>query len=110
MKKEVVKQLYCKHIFSKDCIDRWLSVRPYCPVCKENFKNYEIQYKKNSWNNVGNTGSLIAGEFSEAPPYSQIAENKSLMDGAYIKLVVGENQIENQLKKLQQVLRELACS
>ena len=33
-------QLDCKHIYHKDCIKKWIKIKPSCPLCRE-----ELNYK-----------------------------------------------------------------
>ncbi|CAG9334995.1 unnamed protein product [Blepharisma stoltei] len=38
---DYVRELYCKHIYHKNCIDPWFKVKSYCCLCKKDFKHPE---------------------------------------------------------------------
>jgi len=37
--RDCVRQLPCKHQYHKACVDRWLSLNPTCPLCKDDITN-----------------------------------------------------------------------
>ena len=34
--KDLIKLLYCKHIFHKKCLDKWFKKKAVCPICNTN--------------------------------------------------------------------------
>lgn len=34
--KDIVKLLYCKHLFHKECLDTWFKKKTSCPICNTN--------------------------------------------------------------------------
>lgn len=76
MKKEIVEDSLtpctltpCFHLYHHTCINKWLSVEKYCPICREVFSENIIQ-KKKRWINLNNTaGTARSVKESERNQY-----------------------------------------